>query len=72
MFTKKDAKRNRINKRVEAIQIIIAAHGTHSIHLRNYLSKCMESDIRRERKAIKELTGIINGTPCAYQTQKKG
>ena len=67
-----DTKRNKIAARVSIILSLIERHGGDSIYLRNYISDCMESDIRREKKATKELLGIINGNPCEYQLKRKG
>ena len=71
MIEKDDAKQNRVVKRALHILYIIDKYGRNSPMLTNYISDCMESDIRRERKATKELLGIINGNPCEYQTQKE-
>lgn len=68
MHPRNEAKKNRINRRVKHIISLIDKHGALSVGLlHNYLSDCMESDIRREKKANKELLSIINSGKCIFK-----
>ncbi len=59
MYTMSDAERNRITRRVNTIIRLIEKHGKGSMYLRNYISDCMESDIRREKERMNKVLNTL-------------